>query len=224
MEAFEFGAGRVAWSVGSGPIVLLVHGYSGRGVQMAALALEVSKNGFRAVFFDAGGHGASRVEKIGFFTFINDTRDIVEHLRLPLFAMIGHSAGGLAMMRARELFGISAERYALISAPFYPYVPLESMLGRGAPSAALPYVKAILADQFRTNWSTLVKGVAYAPDASKPLLAIYDRADERVRHSDAEKLGALWPEISIVKTEGYGHNRILQADESLEAVSNFLTA
>ena len=94
-EPFSFGAGRVGWSIGKGPVVLLVHGYSGRGVQMAALAREIASHGFRAVFFDAGGHGASRVEKIGFFTFIHDTRDSLAHLGAPVFAMAGHSAGGL---------------------------------------------------------------------------------------------------------------------------------
>lgn len=223
-ETFGFGAGRIGWSVGSGPVVLLVHGYSGRGVQMAALAFEIARQGFRAIFFDAGGHGASRVEKIGFFTFINDTRDIVDHLNEPIFAMIGHSAGGLAMMRARDLYGVAAERYTLISAPFYPYVPLEGMLKRGAPTAALPYVKAILADQFRTSWSSLARGVAYVSEKSKPLLAIYDTDDERVRHTDADRLGAIWPGARIVKTKGYGHNRILQADEALQAVVAFLTS
>src|SRR5271154_7012367 len=79
---FRFGPGqsRLAWSIGEGPLVILVHGYSGRGVQMAMLARETAKLGFRAVFFDAGGHGASDAEKIGFATFINDTRDITRHL------------------------------------------------------------------------------------------------------------------------------------------------
>lgn len=155
-ESFSFGAGRVGWSIGEGPLVLLVHGYSGRGIQMAALAPKIASQGFRAVFFDAGGHGASRIEKIGFFTFINDTRDILAYLAAPVFAMVGHSAGGLAMMRARALHGVAAQRYIVISAPLYPYVPLESMRGNGASLEALDHVKAMLAGQFQTSWSALV--------------------------------------------------------------------
>jgi pimeloyl-ACP methyl ester carboxylesterase len=223
-EAFGFGSGlsRQAWSIGDGPVVLLVHGYGGRGVQMAALARRVAALGFRAVLFDAGGHGDSRAEKIGFFTFINDTADIAAHLGKPIFAMIGHSAGALAMMRARALHAVAAERYVVIAAPLYPYVPLESMQARGAPDDALAYVKAILSDQFRTTWTSLVEGVAYDPEKDKPLLAVYDKSDERVRHADAERIAARWPGTSVVLTEGFGHNRILQAEETLEAVSRFL--
>lgn len=223
-EPFSFGAGRVGWSIGKGPVVLLVHGYSGRGVQMAALAREIASHGFRAVFFDAGGHGASRVEKIGFFTFINDTRDILAHLGAPVFAMAGHSAGGLAMMRARALYGVTAERYIVISAPLYPYVPLETMCSNGAKLESLEHVKAVLADQFQTSWSALVRGTAYMPEPAKSLLAIYDIDDERVRHGDADSICGIWPGAEVVKTIGYGHNRILQAPETLQAVCNFLSS
>ncbi len=223
-ETFPFGDGRVGWSVGTGPLVLLVHGYSGRGTQMAALAHAIAEHGFRAVYFDAGGHGSSQPEKVGFSTFIADTRAIVRHLNVPVFAMVGHSAGGLAMMRARELHGISAERYVLIAAPLFPYPALETMFSRGATLEALDYVKAMLADQFQTNWSALVKGSAYIPEQGKSLLAIYDSGDKQVRHTDAERLAGIWSGALVLNTRGYGHNRVLQAPETLRAVTAFLSS
>jgi len=224
-ETFRFGpaSSRVGWSIGAGPLVLLVHGYSGRGVQMAPLAQTIAERGIRAVFFDAGGHGLSREEKIGFFTFIEDTRDVADHLGGELHAMVGHSAGGLAMMRARDVHGVRAKKYAVIAAPFYPYVPLETMRKHGATVEALGHIKAILADQFRTNWSALAAGAAYRPEPGKPLLAIYDRDDERVRHADADRIVAEWPGAVAVKTDGYGHNKILRAPETLAAIGDFVS-
>ncbi|MEN2980559.1 alpha/beta fold hydrolase [Tistrella bauzanensis] len=223
-EPFRFGPhdSRQAWSVGEGPVVMLVHGYSGRGVQMASLALRIARQGYRCVFFDAGGHGASRPEKVGFHTFIADTHDLFTRLDTPVRAMIGHSAGGLAMMRARALHGVHADRYAVISAPLFPYVPLESMRRQGAFPEALDHVKAILSDQFQTSWSSLSGGIAYTPEADGRLLAIYDTTDQMVEHSDAEALAVLWPGCRVVKTAGYGHNRILQAEETGAAVCAFL--
>lgn len=225
-DPFRFGpdASRQAWSLGEGPLAVLVHGYSGRGVQMAPLARHLADRGFRCVFFDAGGHGASRPERIGFHTFINDTRDLITHLDTPVQAMIGHSAGGLAMMRARALYGVTAAQYAVIAAPVYPYVPLEAMRAKGAPEPAIDYFKAILSDQFQMSWSDLARGEAFAPEPEKPLLAIYDNADVRVRPSDADALAALWPDARCVRTDGYGHNRILRAAETLSATAAFLSA
>jgi pimeloyl-ACP methyl ester carboxylesterase len=221
---FSFGPqnSRPAWSFGTGPVVLLVHGYSGRGIQMAQLARTISRHGFRAVIFDAGGHGSARQEKIGFDTFIEDTAAIASHIGKPLFAMIGHSAGGLAMMRARAIHGVRAQRYAVIAAPYYPYVPLDNMIKRGAPRSVLPYVKAILSDQFRATWTELAGGISFLPEEGKPLLAIYDESDDRVHATDAEKISALWPNTKVVRTLGYGHNKLLQSKETLEATTDFL--
>lgn len=224
LETFRFGAGgsRQAWSIGEGHLVVLVHGYSGRGVQMATIARRLAAEGYRCVFFDAGGHGASRPEQIGFFTFINDTRDILERLDTPVHALIGHSAGALGMMRARNLYGVSAAKYGVICAPLFPYVPLETIRARGAPEQVIDHVKAILSFQFQMGWLELVRGGAFNAEPDKPLLAIYDTADKTVRHTDTDALAAIWPDSRIIKTDGYGHNRILQAEETLNAVTKFL--
>jgi len=224
MTEFRFGPdeSRFGWSLGTGPLVVFVHGYSGRGAQMAVLASHIAEAGFQAVIFDAGGHGSSRAEPIGFNTFIHATRDIVAHLDGPVHALIGHSAGGLGMMRARGLYGVTAEKYVVISSPFFPYPPLENMRKKGASEEAIDHLKPVIAAQFQTDWSTLANGLCYAPESEKPLLAIFDRADEMVWHTDAEPLQSIWPNTSIVMTDGYGHNRILKADETLAAISDFL--
>ena len=189
---------------------------------MAVLARHVAEAGFRSVIFDAGGHGSSRHEPIGFSTFINDTRDIVAHLDSPVHALVGHSAGGLGMMRSRVLHGVTADRYAIISSPLFPYPPLENMRKKGAPEQAVEYMKPLIAAQFRTNWSGLAHGNCYELEPGKPLLAIYDKSDDLVRHTDSNSLLNIWPDASIVKTDGYGHNRILKAEETLAAISDFL--
>lgn len=223
-EVFRFGPGRsrMGWSVGEGPLIVLVHGYSGLGAQMAVLAQHLAERGFRCVLFDAGGHGASAREKVGFSTFIHDTRHVIKYLDTEVHALVGHSAGALAMMRARALLGVSAQRYAVISAPLFPYVPLDQMRGFGATEEALDHVKAILADQFEMSWSDLAAGAAYAAEDGAKLFAACDVEDRRVRSADMDAMAQLWEGAELLRTEGYGHNKILQAPEVLEAVAKFV--
>ena len=101
-------------------------------------------------------------------------------------------------------------------------VPLDNMIKRGAPRSVLPYVKAILSDQFRATWTELAGGISFLPEEGKPLLAIYDESDDRVHATDAEKISALWPNTKVVRTLGYGHNKLLQSKETLEATTDFL--
>lgn len=226
-EEFRFGpdGSRLAWSIGEGPLVPMVHGYGGRGLQMAGLARFLAEKGFRCVFFDAGGHGDSRRERVGFHTFIADVGALTKNLGEDIYAWVGHSAGGLGMMRSRAIHGVKATRYVCISAPLFPYVPLDTFRHKaGADEPVLDFVKPVLAEQFQTTWTALMSGEAYRPEEGVPLLAVYDRSDERVRHDDAEKIAALWPGTHIIKTEGYGHNRILRSPEAWEAVAEFLSA
>lgn len=223
-EPFRFcGDTRQGWSVGDGPVVCLVHGFGGLGVQMMPLAQHLAAQGFRAVFFDAGGHGASYPGRIGFDTFIDDTAALCDAIGPEVHALVGHSAGGLAMMRARQVHGVRASCYGVIAAPLFPYVPLDRMRGQGAPEEALDHVKAVLSDQFRISWSALAAGESFLPDGDAPMLAVYDTADDRVRHSDAERIATLWPGTRIVKTAGQGHNRVLRAAETLAAVADFVS-
>lgn len=224
-RTFRFGPedSRVAWLIGEGPLIVLVHGWGGRGVQMAGLARFLAAEGYRCVFFDAGGHGDSRTEYTGYSTFIADSRDLAHALNEPAFAWIGHSAGALGMMHARALHGIGADRYVCICAPRFPYVALETLKKhRGAGDEVLEHVKPILAAQFQTGWLALEEGEAFAPEKDKPLLLAYDRDDELVRHADADFVAARWPGAKVVKTDGYGHNRILRAPEVWAAVREFL--
>ena len=236
-QAFRFGPedSRCAWTLGEGPLVLMIHGWGGRGVQMAPLARSLALAGFRCVFFDAGGHGDSRREPIGFDLFINDAAALTKHVAEPVFAWIGHSAGGLGMMAARALRGLEAERYVCIAAPLFPYVPIATIKQEFAPSEqVIELVQRALAAQFETNWPALEAGGVFHPgfarnaqapnatrDARKLLLA-FDIDDERVRHADAERIAEIWPDARIVKTRKFGHNKILQSPEVLAQTLAFL--
>ncbi len=55
----SYGESNVAWVWGNGPLVMFVHGWSGRAAQMAPLALHVANLGFRSVAIDVTGHGDS---------------------------------------------------------------------------------------------------------------------------------------------------------------------
>lgn len=224
-QAFRFGPGdsRCAWSVGQGPLVLMVHGWGGRGVQMAPLANTLAAAGYRCVFFDAGGHGDSRREPIGFDTFIEDAAALTLHVGEAVHAWIGHSAGGLGMMASRALKGVQADRYVCIAAPRFPYVPLETLKARfGASDAILDLVKPSLAAQFESDWESLAAGAAYHTLGGSKLLLAYDFDDERVHHTDADRIAEGWPRAEILKTKMLGHNRILKSTEVAARTLAFL--
>src|SRR5437016_5869213 len=84
----QVGARRIeTWMWGTGPNVLLVHGWGGRGAQLGALVGPLVARGFSVVTFDAPGHGASDE---GMVTIPEITRAIraVAESRGPLAAIV----------------------------------------------------------------------------------------------------------------------------------------
>jgi pimeloyl-ACP methyl ester carboxylesterase len=192
--------------------VVLAHGWGGRGVQMAPLALALAQQGFRCVFHDSAGHGESRREPISFVTIIGDFVALLEHLGETAAAWIGHSAGGQGMMAARARHGVSAtSRYVCLSTPIAPYVPIDALRREtGASDSEIARAKAVFGAHFGQNWEAMERGVLYAPDPGRALLMVQDRADPLVRHEDADRIAAGWPGAVVFKTDGLGHNRVLR--------------
>jgi pimeloyl-ACP methyl ester carboxylesterase len=225
MKSWQFGndGAKRAWSIGSGRLIILVHGWGGIGAQMAPLAAAIAAAGFRCVLFDALGHGESDVGRIGFDRFGDDVAELCASLGEMPFALVGHSAGALGMMAARYRHGISAQHYVCLAMPLFPYVPLETLKGKFLFSDEyLAPLKPELAGQFDRSWAALEAGCVFAENPQGKLTLVYDRADPRVRHGDADAIAALWPDARVIKTDGLGHNRILRNPEVIAAIDTVL--
>jgi pimeloyl-ACP methyl ester carboxylesterase len=217
------GSKHVAWAWGSGPLVLFVHGWGGSAAQMAPLAAQVAKLGFRSVAIDVTGHGASPENRTRWEYFLRDIAALSEALRADIYAYVGHSAGALTTMAARKLKGIRAQRYVCLCAPSFPFPPVRAIQEKLNPrQSILDRYKDYLASQFETSWRQLEAGNSYA-GAGPEMLLFYDETDRYVSHSEGDRIKSLCPGARLIKTSTYGHVKILTAPEVVRAVGDFLT-
>jgi pimeloyl-ACP methyl ester carboxylesterase len=213
---------HIACVWGQGPLVIFVHGWGGRAAQLAPLAFEISNLGYRCVTLDVTGHGDSPKHHSSWDHFLNDITALSQSFNEEIYAYVGHSAGALAMMAARALRGVRAQRYVCICAPFFPYPPISVIQKKLQPKAAvLENYKKYIASQFEFTWAELESGCAYANAASDTLL-IYDETDRFVNHGDADKIVALCPGVRLIKTNAYSHLGILASPELATALIDFL--
>jgi pimeloyl-ACP methyl ester carboxylesterase len=216
------GGRHVAWAWGNGPLVILVHGWNGRAAQLAPLALHIAALGFRCVAIDVTGHGSSPGKRTAWSCFIDDINSLTRSLGGDVHAYIGHSAGGLTMMAARQLKGIQARRYACICAPSYPAPPIAVVKKRLNPRpGTLVLYQDYIARQFDMTWEVLKSGVSYA-DAGPDLLLIYDESDKFVAHTEGDRIHGLCHGSRLIKTRNHGHTKILVAPELMNALAEFL--
>jgi pimeloyl-ACP methyl ester carboxylesterase len=213
---------NVAWVWGEGPLVIFVHGWSGRAAQVSPLALHVSRLGFRSVAIDVTGHGDSPRWHTKWEYFLRDIAALSQSLHEDIYAYVGHSAGGLTMMAARNLKGLHAQRYVCICAPLYPFQAIVAIQRILDPKkGVVERYKRDVAEQFETTWEHLQSGCSYA-GAGPDMLLFYDETDRQVDHREGDRIRGLCPGARLVKTRAYGHRKILAAPELAEAVGEFL--
>ncbi|MBR0894959.1 alpha/beta fold hydrolase [Bradyrhizobium tropiciagri] len=213
--------GDAVWSWGTGPTVLLVHGWGGRAAQMAPMALTIAQHGMRAVAFDIAGHGSSPEPLAKWEFFIRDI-GVMSHRLGNVHGHVGHSAGGLSMMAARHLYALAPSKFVCICAPSHPHPPVRGLAQRLNPRASvLERYKTFLANQFQSSWSDLEAGAAYR-GAGADLLLCYDHKDRFVDHSDGDRIQSFCPGSQLLKTKAHGHTRILAAPDVIQSVTDFL--
>jgi len=212
---------NVAWTWGSGPVVLFVHGWNGRAAQLAPMAQQVAWEGYRAVCIDVTAHGESPGERPSWHHFLDDVTRAAAHFG-PIHTFVGHSAGGLSMMAASAQQRLRADAFVCICAPSHPFPPIraiEQLLD--PPSRVLDACRADIARQFGTTWRELEDGMTWR-SSTAPLLLINDRKDRFVDHTDGDRIASWVPTARLIKTAGHGHTRVLASDELARALIEFL--
>jgi pimeloyl-ACP methyl ester carboxylesterase len=198
-----------AWRWGSGPAVLLVHGWEGRGSQLGAVVEPLVAAGLSVVAFDAPGHGDSPGSRL----YLTDHADVIASVASeigPLHATISHSFGSAAMLLAYARGGIDAPCNVAIA----PNVLIDDAIARFAKYVTLDdherrALEAGLAEHSGLGLDALtLEALTSGRDAR--MLVFHDREDTEVSVRHGDRLSSVWPNARLVITDGLGHRRILR--------------
>lgn len=194
---------------------------------MFSLARRLIDDGFTVSGFDATGHGASSGRRVSFAQFARDIAEFGEHVAREqgrTHGYVGHSAGGLLMMSARELFGLRGLRYACINSPRAPYPPLQAIHEILHPSRRVATkLTEYYSESLGYSWDQMKEGYAFRPLGDERLFLSYDVDDKQVYHTDGDVIRPLWTDCEVLLTHGLGHTKPLRSPSVIDAVSNFLS-
>ncbi|HEY9050709.1 MAG TPA: alpha/beta hydrolase, partial [Gammaproteobacteria bacterium] len=99
----------------TGPAVLLVHGWGGRGTQLGSFVKPLLDAGYRILSFDAPAHGKSSGKQTNLYE-VADTLLALQHHHGLFDAVITHSFGGPCIAMAVQK-GFKTKRIISISPP-----------------------------------------------------------------------------------------------------------
>jgi pimeloyl-ACP methyl ester carboxylesterase len=210
-----------ACSWGSGPAVLLVHGWSGRAGQLGALVAPLVAEGHRVVAFDLPAHGRSG----GSQSTLYEAAAAVQAMAAgsgPLRAIVAHSFGAAAVSLALHQ-GLETGAAVYIAPTGHieqGIASFVSRLGIGTRAAAA-LCRSLERGYGADIWREL-SAEALLPGLRLPALVIHDLEDREVPFSEGESIVRAWPGARLLATRGLGHHRILWNPGVVDAAVSFV--
>jgi pimeloyl-ACP methyl ester carboxylesterase len=214
------GTNVAAWEWGSGPVVLLIHGWEGVGGQLAAFAPPLLAAGFKVVAFDAPAHGASGGRRSSIVHFARALRAV----QGPdgAHAVIAHSLGAAAAALAMAQ-GAAVGTAVFIGATAGPRDwTIQFARGFGIADSVMARLRQRTEHRFGLAWEDF-DVVALSRRRREPLLVVHDRDDAEVPSSDGAAIAEAWPGARLLTTRGLGHRRILRDEQVVAEAVRFVS-
>ncbi len=208
------------WAWGSGPTVLLVHGWEGRGSQMGAFVTPLTAAGYRVVTFDSPAHGESG-GKLSSLPEMTNALQAAAQAAGPLHGLIAHSFGcAIAALAVRQ--GLHMERLVFVAPPadFGGFL-LRTVHSFGLPDRVYDTLTQAIERRFHISWEA-VRRVTMDAATEIPLLVAHDRGDPETSYEGGLQVHRAWPNSRLLTTDGLGHRRILRNRKVAEQAARFI--
>ncbi len=103
---------------GSGPAILILHGWGGSSSSWSKVKTRIAENGYNVICPDFPGFGKSQVPETtwGISEYVKWTRDFIKSLNLNKVFIMGHSFGGRIAISLAAHYPESVEALILCSA------------------------------------------------------------------------------------------------------------
>jgi pimeloyl-ACP methyl ester carboxylesterase len=205
--------------VGSGPMILLMHGWESNTWRWRYLIKHLRESGYNVVALDAPAHGASGSKRFNAVLYAQFAHIVCQKYQ-PNF-IVGHSVGGMAAIYLASHFPLysvkayiviaSSNRWLEVVNKFHHVLGLNHRIIDNFESAFRKYFD---------HPQSYYNADEFAKRISQPGLVLHDVDDNINFITEGRAIAANWNNSELVETKGLGHS--MQAKEVYEAISNFI--
>lgn len=209
-----------------GPRILLIHGWNGRGTQLAGFAQPLVEAGYQVVAFDGPGHGKTPGSWTTIFRLTEATLAVVDKYG-PVEGVIAHSFGSAVTAYALN-HGLKTSQVVSISAP----ASIHYLVQRFCHALRIPAsVQKRLEKRIEKRMNAHAGGDIWeyiSPEANAktirdiPALIVHDSEDHDVDSSHGQRMHAAWQGSELLETKGLGHRRILRNRKTIRRIVDFI--
>lgn len=208
-------------SIDAKKTLLFIHGWTGRGTQVANYIKPLNDIGYRVISFDGPAHGNTSGKQTSLLEFTDVVFALDQHFG-PFDAAITHSFGGMVLAYAMSL-GLKVNRAACLCPPKNFQVLIENF----QRILALPdSVMKVMARKTYESHGQIIRDAVNTVNNVKHLgcrgLLIHDEDDIEISWHSSEEIARAWPGARFIKTKGLGHRRIIHDKEVIKHIIDFI--
>ncbi len=200
---------------------VFMHGWSGNAGQPNHLIERLSEQGFNVFAFDGPGHGSSEGNRTHVFEF----KDLLLQLqkKVGVFdVLVGHSFGSIASCNAMS-YGLDVHQYVSLSAPVIASDILNEFSKIvNCSGQTTKIMEQMVYDEINREFETVSIEYIASKLPKIPMLLMHDVNDKRVGCFNSERMHELLPHSTFIKTEGLGHNRIMNDTDVVNKIVEFI--
>ncbi len=212
-----------AFQWGSGPIILLVHGWGGYGLQLSEFVNPLLSAGYQVLAFDAPAHGSTPGEQTNFFELAQAIAAVAQSQN-SIEGIIAHSFGAASttlalcngMQTAKVVYLGAVGCLSNAATTFAKRVKLSS-----ETTAAFRY---LCEERFGQDiWQRFTID-QMAQNLAIPITLFHDRRDREVPFSESLAISQIWSGANLIETAGLGHRRIMRDESVIRQTVEFMTS
>lgn len=201
--------------------ILLAHGWSGSGTQFSMLAEQLLAHGYSTISFDAPAHGEAIGKTSNMPQFV-ETIHQLKNTHGPFEAAIGHSLGGMSLLRAIKN-GLSINALVTIGTANSVTEIISDFTKNLQLSKKTGALMKIYFDRIYGENLDNYSGSISAKGVKIPTLVVHDKNDVDVPFSSAYEIKEKLAQGTLLITEKLGHRKILGDPQVIHKVIEFIS-
>jgi len=207
---------------GQGPLILFIHGWSGRGTQVAPFLDGLISDGYSVISFDGPAHGETPGNKTNILEMSKVVLAINEKYG-PFQAAITHSFAGMVIAYVMSK-GFQLQKVVSISPP--DSMDTVTDIIRHAltiPDRAMKVMQDKANRFFGNGFSEKLSTTNNVKNLDTKALIIHDEDDDDVPWQSGQAVADAYKNAKFIRTRGLGHRRIIRDPDVVKATVEFIT-
>ncbi|MDA0149860.1 alpha/beta hydrolase [Vibrio sp. LaRot3] len=208
------------YQLGSGPVWVLTHGWSGTASQYFPLMEHIASQGYTALAYDHPAHGTSEGVYGHIPAFVSGLEAILDSVD-DVAGLVGHSMGTASAIECHHIKLV--DKPLLLIAPVLDY--LDNLFGSVARSGySMRLFNAVVAEveeQYRYPIQSIDPYSKLKLRQGKTII-VHDENDRFTKFDVSQRAANEMENVQLVPTTGQGHGRVMKCQQVMDSFDSLI--